>query len=96
MTFKQQYDEMKAKHPDCVLLMRRGDFYEAYEEDAVTLSEVTGVTLTKGQDGRVAAFPHYALDSYLPRLVRAGKRVAICDQLTAPAPVERVSPLYNK
>lgn len=84
MTFKQQYDEVKAKHPDGVLLMRRGYFYEAYEEDAVTLSEVTGVTLTKSQDGRVAAFPHYSLDSYLPRLVRAGKRVCICDQLTAP------------
>lgn len=85
MTFKGQYDEMKAKNPDAILLMRCGDFYEAYDDDAATVAEVLGITLTRQKDGtRMAGFPYHALDSYLPRLVRAGKRVAICDQLTAP------------
>ena len=94
MTFKQQYDEMRAKHPDCVLLMRDGDFYVAYDDDAVTVSDVLGIVVTRQGENQMAGFPVHALDSYLPRLVRAGKRVAICDQLTAPA--ERVTPIDNK
>ena len=86
---KQFYD-LKAKHPDAVLLFRCGDFYETYMEDAVTASRILGLTLThrsnKGRTGQteMAGFPHHALDTYLPRLVRAGKRVAICDQLEDP------------
>ena len=81
------YAEMKAKHPDAVLLYRCGDFYEAYGEDAKTISEVLGITLTrrnaKDITEQMAGFPAHALDSYLPRLVRAGKRVAICDEPSA-------------
>ncbi|MBR2359923.1 MAG: DNA mismatch repair protein MutS [Bacteroidaceae bacterium] len=86
----QQFYEFKAKHPDAVLLFRCGDFYETYGEDAVISSEILGITLTKrnngGQSGtlEMAGFPYHALDTYLPRLVRAGKRVAICDQLEDP------------
>ena len=86
---KQFYD-LKAKHPDAVLLFRCGDFYETYMEDAVTAARILGITLThrsnKGRTGQteMAGFPHHALDTYLPRLVRAGKRVAICDQLEDP------------
>lgn len=86
----KQYFELKAKHPDAVLLFRCGDFYETYSEDAIVASEILGITLTKranGQQGRtveMAGFPHHALDTYLPKLVRAGKRVAICDQLEDP------------
>ena len=86
----QQFYEFKAKHPDAVLLFRCGDFYETYGEDAVISSEILGITLTKrnngGQSGtlEMAGFPFHALDTYLPRLVRAGKRVAICDQLEDP------------
>lgn len=96
MTFNQQYDEMKAKHPDAILLMRCGDFYESYFEDAETVAKVLGITLTKQGDKYIAGFPFYALDTYLPRLVRAGKRVCICDQLTAPEPTEIVKPFNNK
>lgn len=87
---KQFYD-LKAKHPDAVLLFRCGDFYETYSSDAVSASEILGITLTKRNNGgkggepiEMAGFPHHALDTYLPKLIRAGKRVAICDQLEDP------------
>ena len=85
----KQFVEMKAKHPDAVLLFRVGDFYETYGSDAVTASEILGITLTRRANGaaktvEMAGFPHHALDTYLPKLVRAGKRVAICDQLEDP------------
>ena len=85
---KQFYD-LKAKHPDAVMLFRCGDFYETYSTDAVVASEILGITLTKRANGKgktieMAGFPHHALDTYLPKLIRAGKRVAICDQLEDP------------
>ncbi len=85
----KQFMEMKAKHPDAVLLFRVGDFYETYLQDAVTAAEILGITLTRRSNGAAAAtemagFPHHALATYLPKLVRAGKRVAICDQLEDP------------
>ncbi len=85
----KQFFEMKKKHPDAILLYRVGDFYETFSSDAVTASEILGITLTKrangpGQHIELAGFPHHALDTYLPRLVRAGKRVAICEQLEDP------------
>ena len=85
----KQYFEMKAKHPDAVLLFRVGDFYETYSDDAVAASEILGITLTRRANGaakavEMAGFPHHALDTYLPKLVRAGKRVAICEQLEDP------------
>lgn len=84
-----QYAEMKKKHPDAVLLFRVGDFYETFSEDAITASEILGITLTRRANGKaayveLAGFPHHALDVYLPKLVRAGKRVAICEQLEDP------------
>lgn len=88
-----QYEEMKRKHPDAVLLFRVGDFYETFSKDAITASEILGITLTKRANGyasqiELAGFPHHALDTYLPRLVRAGKRVAICEQLEDPKTVK--------
>ena len=85
----KQYMEMKQKHPDAVLLFHVGDFYETFSEDAITASEILGITLTKRANGyasevELAGFPHHALDTYLPKLVRAGKRVAICEQLEDP------------
>ncbi len=85
----KQYIEMKHKHPDAILLFRVGDFYETYSEDAVVSSEILGITLTRRANGaaqyvEMAGFPHHALDTYLPKLVRAGKRVAICEQLEDP------------
>ena len=85
----KQYFDIKAKHPDAILLFRVGDFYEMYGEDAVIGAEILGIVQTKrangvGQHVEMAGFPHHALDSYLPKLVRAGKRVAICDQLEDP------------
>ncbi|MGM9758980.1 MAG: DNA mismatch repair protein MutS [Parabacteroides sp.] len=85
----KQYFEVKAKHPDAILLFRVGDFYEMYGEDAVIGSEILGIVQTKRANGvamhvEMAGFPHHALDTYLPKLVRAGKRVAICDQLEDP------------
>ena len=85
----KQYFELKAKHPDAVMLFRCGDFYETYSEDAIVASEILGITLTKRANGQakhveMAGFPFHALDTYLPKLVRAGKRVAICDQLEDP------------
>ncbi len=84
-----QYVEMKRKHPDAVLLFRVGDFYETFSDDAITTSEILGITLTRRANGaaqyvELAGFPHHALDTYLPKLVRAGKRVAICEQLEDP------------
>lgn len=86
----KQFFSMKAKHPDAVLLFRCGDFYETYGDDAVTASRILGITLTKRNNGgnsgetAMAGFPHHALDTYLPKLIRAGRRVAICDQLEDP------------
>ena len=85
----KQFFELKAKHPDAIMLFRCGDFYETYSEDAVVASEILGITLTKRANGQgksveMAGFPHHALDTYLPKLIRAGKRVAICDQLEDP------------
>ena len=89
----RQYGEMKAKHPDAILLFRVGDFYESFGDDAVAVSEILGLVLTRTQakdiTERQAAFPAHALDSYLPRLVRAGKRVAICDGLPEPQPEKK-------
>lgn len=86
----RQFFELKAKHPDAILLFRCGDFYETYCDDAVEASKILGITLTRRNNGsgergsEMAGFPHHALDTYLPKLVRAGKRVAICDQLEDP------------
>lgn len=85
----KQFFTLKAKHPDALMLFRCGDFYETYCEDAVTASKILGITLTRRNNGassgaEMAGFPHHALDTYLPKLIRAGKRVAICDQLEDP------------
>ena len=86
----KQFFDLKAKHPDAVMLFRCGDFYETYCEDAITASRILGITLTHRNNGaggmgdEMAGFPHHALDTYLPKLIRAGKRVAICDQLEDP------------
>ncbi len=85
----KQYIEMKGKHPDAILLFRVGDFYETFSNDAIEASEILGITLTRRANGaaqfvELAGFPHHALDAYLPKLVRAGKRVAICEQLEDP------------
>lgn len=88
----KQYNDLKQKHPDALLLFRCGDFYETYKEDAVKASNILGITLTKhskrmdeeGQPLKMAGFPYHALDTYLPKLIRAGERVAICDQLESP------------
>src|SRR4030043_1279334 len=85
----KQYYNVKAKHPDAILLFRVGDFYETFGEDAIKASEILGITLTRRANGaasfvELAGFPHHALDTYLPKLVRAGQRVAICDQLEDP------------
>lgn len=85
----KQYLEMKQKHPDAILLFRVGDFYETFSDDAISASEILGITLTKRANGaassvELAGFPHHALDTYLPKLVRAGRRVAICEQLEDP------------
>ena len=85
----QQYQEMKKKHPDAILLFRIGDFYEIFGEDAVKASEILGITLTRRANGSdryidLAGFPHHAIDTYLPKVVRAGQRVAICEQLEDP------------
>lgn len=82
----KQYKEMKKKHADAIVLFRVGDFYETFAEDAVIAAEVLGITLTRRSQGKnksieLAGFPHHALDTYLPKLIRAGHRVAICEQL---------------
>ena len=100
-TLKKQFDELKAKNRDAVLLFRVGDFYETYAEDAVRASKILQITLTHGltltrvdstfhykEPAYMCGFPHHALDTYLPKLVRAGQRVAICDQLSEPTATE--------
>lgn len=84
---QKQWNDLKAKHPDALLLFRIGDFYEMYNQDAHKGSDILGITLTKRNNGafkELARFPHHALDTYLPKLIRAGERVAICDQLEEP------------
>ena len=84
----EQYYAMKSKHPDAILLYRVGDFYETFGEDAITTSKILGIVLTKrnngGNDIELAGFPYHSIDAYLPKLVRAGFRVAICEQLEKP------------
>lgn len=80
----KQYHEMKTKHPDAVLLLRVGDFYETFSDDAIIASDILGITLTRRYNGKsnsveLAGFPHHALDYYVSKLVRAGKRVCICE-----------------
>lgn len=91
----KQFFEMKKKHPDAIMLYRVGDFYESFSTDAIVASEILGITLTKrangpGQSIELAGFPHHALDTYLPKLVRAGKRVAICEQLEDPKTTKKL------
>ncbi|MDO5522624.1 MAG: DNA mismatch repair protein MutS [Bacteroidia bacterium] len=91
----KQYNEIKNQHPDAVLLFRVGDFYETFSDDAITAAEILGITLTRRANGaaqyvELAGFPHHALDTYLPKLVRAGKRVAICDQLEDPKLTKKI------
>ncbi|WP_243347681.1 DNA mismatch repair protein MutS [Parabacteroides sp. FAFU027] len=91
----KQYIEIKTKHPDAILLFRVGDFYETFSDDAVAASEILGITLTRRANGaaqyvELAGFPHHALDTYLPKLVRAGKRVAICEQLEDPKATKKL------
>lgn len=91
----KQYVEMKSKHPDAVLLFRVGDFYETFSDDAIMASEILGITLTRRANGsaqhvELAGFPHHALDTYLPKLIRAGKRVAICEQLEDPKTTKKL------
>ena len=91
----KQYAAMKAKHPDAILLFRVGDFYETFSDDAIAASEILGITLTRRANGsaqyvELAGFPHHALDTYLPKLVRAGKRVAICEQLEDPKTTKKL------
>lgn len=91
----KQYADAKRQHPDAVLLFRVGDFYETFSEDAVTASEILGITLTRRANGsaqfvELAGFPHHALDTYLPKLIRAGKRVAICEQLEDPKTTKKL------
>ena len=88
----EKFNELKAKHPDAVILFRVGDFYELYFEDAKKVSKVLGITLTKrsGEDGYyLAGFPHHALDIYLPKIIRAGMRVAICDDISEPVKLKK-------
>ena len=101
----RQIKQLKSKHPDAVLLFRVGDFYQTYAEDAQKASKILGITLTrsnKTMDNKpleMAGFPYHALDSYLPRLIRAGERVAICDQLTMPkreAVKESITPVSQQ
>ena len=84
---QKQWNDLKAKHPDALLLFRIGDFYEMYNQDARKGAEILGITLTKRNNSvfkELAGFPHHALDTYLPKLIRAGERLAICDQLEDP------------
>ena len=88
----KMFNELKAKHPDAVILFRVGDFYESYFDDAKKVADATGATLTKrsGEDGYyLAGFPHHALDTYLPKLIRAGLRVAICDDISEPVKLKK-------
>ena len=89
-----QYNTIKAKYPDALLLFRVGDFYETFGQDAVRTSQILGIVLTKRANGEghieLAGFPHHSVDSYMPKLVRAGIRVAICDQLEDPKTVKGI------
>ena len=96
----KQYFNIKAKHPDAILLFRVGDFYETFSEDAIKTSEILGITLTRRANGaatyiELAGFPYHALDTYLPKLVRAGQRVAICEQLEDPKMTKKIV-LYTR
>ena len=91
----KQYLEIKAKYPGAILLFRVGDFYETFGEDAVKAAQILGIVLTKRANGsashiELAGFPHHSLDTYLPKLVRAGQRVAICDQLEDPKLTKKI------
>ncbi len=91
----RQYYDIKAKHPDAILLFRVGDFYETFSDDAIKTAQILGITLTKRANGaasfvELAGFPHHALDTYLPKLVRAGQRVAICEQLEDPKLTKKI------
>ena len=91
----RQYNKIKSKHPDAILLFRVGDFYETFSDDAIKASEILGITLTKRANGsasfvELAGFPYHALDTYLPKLVRAGQRVAICEQLEDPKKTKKI------
>ena len=91
----KQYNSIKHKHPDAILLFRVGDFYETFGEDAIRSSRILGITLTRRANGaasyvELAGFPHHAIDTYLPRLVRAGQRVAICEQLEDPKLTKKI------
>ncbi|MEA3443885.1 MAG: DNA mismatch repair protein MutS, partial [Bacteroidota bacterium] len=91
----KQYNAIKAKHPDAILLFRVGDFYETFSKDAIRTSEILGITLTRRANGaasfiELAGFPHHALDTYLPKLVRAGQRVAVCEQLEDPKLTKKI------
>ena len=91
----KQYFAIKAKHPDAVLLFRVGDFYETFGDDAIKAAEILGITLTRRANGaasyvELAGFPYHALDTYLPKLVRAGQRVAICEQLEDPKLTKKI------
>ena len=89
-----QYNRIKAKHPDALLLFRIGDFYETFGEDAIKTSKILGIVLTARNNGgskiELAGFPHHSLDTYLPKLVRAGQRVAICEQLEDPKLTKKI------
>ena len=94
----KQYREVKESHPDRIILLRMGDFYETYCEDAQTIHEVLGVTITNriGDNSyRLAGFPYHALNTYLPKLIRAGKCVGICDVLEKPKPKTRITEKVN-
>ncbi|MFN5370928.1 MAG: DNA mismatch repair protein MutS, partial [Bacteroidia bacterium] len=91
----KQYNEIKARYPDALLLFRVGDFYETFGEDAVRSSKILGIVLTKRANGaashvELAGFPHHSLDSYLPKLLKAGYRIAICEQLEDPKLVKGI------
>ena len=91
----KQYNQIKSKYPGAILLFRVGDFYETFGEDAVKAAQILGIVLTKRANGaashiELAGFPHHALDTYLPKLVRAGQRVAICDQLEDPKLTKKI------
>src|SRR4030095_2722794 len=91
----KQYNDIKGKYPDALLLFRVGDFYETFGEDAKKAASILGIVLTKRANGsatfvELAGFPHHSLDTYLPRLVRAGMRVAICDQLEDPKLTKKI------
>ena len=97
----KQFFELKAKHPDAIMLFRCGDFYETYSEDAIVASEILGITLTKRANGQaksveMAGFPFHALDTYLPKLVRSGVRVGICDELPRKGVSEMDTPVENE